>query len=117
MLRWQLKLNQFRLHLSGSVLNHTSITWSTDGDGHFDDENTLQTFYYPGKEDRRKALVTLSLTAFGNGTVCSSATDDLQVRFERCAVPDGQQSTTLVFPNPTQNILRINSGNELIKTF
>jgi hypothetical protein len=53
--------------LSGTVENAGSVSWSTSGDGIFDDNNLLNAGYLPGINDIASGTVTLTLTAFGSG--------------------------------------------------
>lgn len=65
---------------TGSVLptatNFSSISWSTDGDGTFDDNTALTPIYIPGNNDSSNGSVILTLQANGNGN-CSAATDSM----------------------------------------
>ncbi|GEM_PF-2460382 len=56
--------------------NAGSLTWSTSGDGTFDDATALLPIYTPGANDITNGSVTLQLQANGNGT-CSPVTDDM----------------------------------------
>ncbi|MCR5645414.1 MAG: T9SS type A sorting domain-containing protein [Bacteroidales bacterium] len=46
--------------------------WTTDGDGHFESDTTINTQYHPGDQDLANGMVTLTLTAIGKDTVTSS---------------------------------------------
>jgi len=61
--------------LNGSTTNATSSTWSTDGDGGFDDDSALDAIYTPGSDDITSGSVTLTLTA--NNQFCDPDTDDM----------------------------------------
>ena len=50
-----------------------SIFWATEGDGHFDYDTIANPIYSPGNQDLTNGSVTLTLTAFGNDTIVSSA--------------------------------------------
>lgn len=49
-----------------SVSNSSTYTWTTSGDGVFDDVNLLNSTYNPGDMDNSTGSVTLTLTAAGN---------------------------------------------------
>lgn len=49
-----------------SVSNSSTYTWTTSGDGAFDDINLLNVTYNPGDTDNSSGSVTLTLTAAGN---------------------------------------------------
>lgn len=64
--------------IDASVTNQSSITWSTSGDGGFNNTSILGTTYTPGAADRSAGSVTLTLTATGaNG--CANATDNMTI--------------------------------------
>ena len=54
-----------------------AVLWSTDGDGHFDNDTIANPTYFPGNQDIANGSTTLTLTAFGNDTVISTT----QIRF------------------------------------
>ena len=49
---------------SGFASNQTSIEWTTDGDGSFEDPASLATIYTPGTMDIDNGSVVLTLTAY-----------------------------------------------------
>ncbi|MCB0614256.1 MAG: DUF11 domain-containing protein, partial [Phaeodactylibacter sp.] len=57
----------------------TSATWSTNGDGSFDDVNSLTTTYTPGSNDINIGQVTLTLTTNDPIGPCPAATNDLLI--------------------------------------
>ena len=54
-----------------------SKLWTTDGDGHFDNDTISNPTYFPGSQDLTNGSVALTLTAFGNDTIVSTT----QIRF------------------------------------
>jgi len=63
-------------NVSGSTVNATTFTWSTDGgDGTFDNANALSTFYTPGDADVTAGGVTIILTA--ENQYCDPVEDEL----------------------------------------
>jgi len=66
--------------LNGNVSYGTTTTWSTTGDGIFDDINKLDAVYTPGVIDIAAGKVNLLLSTFGTGS-CSTTkvTDTLEV--------------------------------------
>ncbi len=68
--------------MSGSLGGATSsIAWSTNGDGIFDDEHQLTATYTPGVTDLTNGTVTLTITSNSNG-VCSAVSDDMILRID-----------------------------------
>jgi gliding motility-associated-like protein len=59
-----------------SAADFSSLSWSSSGDGAFDDPSALTTIYTPGAADISAGSVTLTLTANGNG-LCQSNSDDM----------------------------------------
>ena len=53
------------VQLDATAANFTSLEWTTDGDGEFNNNSILNPEYYPGEEDILNQTVTLTLTAFG----------------------------------------------------
>ncbi len=107
-------LNYAGLILKAEVSQYVGYVWSTDGDGHFETENSLMNFYHPGEEDKSKGSVNLSLTAFGD-EFCDSVTSVLKLSFDACTgVETEVDSKTLVYPNPTRDYLFIKSDIEPI---
>ncbi|PID93966.1 MAG: hypothetical protein CSA95_05750 [Bacteroidetes bacterium] len=49
---------------NGFASNYSSVLWTTDGDGTFEDETSLVTVYTPGDEDISNGLVEITLTAY-----------------------------------------------------
>jgi PKD repeat protein len=61
-----------------TVTNYTSVTWTTSGDGTFNNANLVNTTYTPGTNDIANGDVTLTLSA-ASGTVCGTSIDDSMV--------------------------------------
>src|SRR5262249_23114240 len=51
------------VQLAGKSTNATGCTWSTSGDGSFDNPASLTALYTPGPNDRASGTVTLTLTS------------------------------------------------------
>ena len=60
---------------NGFASNHTSVEWTTDGDGTFEDATALTTIYTPGSADIANGGVTLTLTAFAGADQVSDNVD------------------------------------------
>jgi len=56
---------------TASAENYTSLMWTTDGDGTFDDPTLMNPVYTPGEEDIANAETQLTLTAYQ--TACNDA--------------------------------------------
>jgi gliding motility-associated-like protein len=54
--------------LSGSVVNSSSVLWTTSGDGTFSNPFALAPQYFPGISDKAIGFVQLTLTANGTST-------------------------------------------------
>jgi len=52
---------------------HDQITWSTSGDGEFDDVNVLYPNYFPGSSDLLTGFVTLKMDVIRNGRKLSDS--------------------------------------------
>lgn len=64
--------------------NYTTIEWSTNGDGSFDDHLSSNPIYTPGIEDINNGNVVLTLTAIGS-EACGNITDEAIITIERSA--------------------------------
>lgn len=63
--------------LSGaSATNYSSLLWTSNGDGGFDDATALNPVYTPGSLDISNGTVTLTLTA-GSGAPCANGTSSM----------------------------------------
>jgi len=71
--------------LTGVVDNPTSVTWSSNGDGVWEDENTLNAIYNPGANDVEQGTVTLTLTAYFD-TGCEMGYDELELNISQLAI-------------------------------
>jgi hypothetical protein len=70
--------NDVSLNANATYFENT--VWTTSGSGNFEDENALNTNYYPSEEDYAAGIVSFTLTVVGvNGDIL---TDDLTVSFE-----------------------------------
>ena len=49
-----------------------SVLWTTEGDGHFEQDDIVNPIYIPGTQDIANGSVALTLSAFGNDTIVSS---------------------------------------------
>ncbi len=79
--------------LSGTAYNYSSILWTTSGTGTFNDPALLNAIYTPGLTDINTGLVTLTLTAFGNGS-CSEAADEvILIIIQQAVVFAGENDT------------------------
>jgi hypothetical protein len=68
--------------LSGSATNYNSVTWSTAGDGSFDNENILGATYTPGSGDIAAGSVVLTLTAGAVSPCAVDAADDMTLTIQ-----------------------------------
>lgn len=65
-------------HLLGYAVNHTSVMWTSSGDGMFSDATMLEPVYTPGLQDFANGNVTLTLTAHKDS---ETMTDDMTITF------------------------------------
>lgn len=66
------------VQLNGYVANQTSLEWTTEGDGTFDDATIIDAVYTPGAQDIADGGTTLTLTAFKDTEVI---TDSMEFTF------------------------------------
>jgi hypothetical protein len=97
--------------LAGSVGGGaTSGTWTTGGDGTFDDATKLNAVYTPGTQDKANGTVTLTLTTNDPTGPCAAVTNDMVITITDNPVrptveylaPDCDETTFSVkIPSPT----------------
>jgi hypothetical protein len=63
---------------AATAANYSSVSWTTSGDGTFNDITSLNPVYTPGANDASAGSVTLTLSAMGNGT-CPEVTSEMMV--------------------------------------
>jgi len=86
-----------------SVMNYSSVMWSTAGDGSFDDAGAVNPTYTPGANDIAAKEVTLTLTAYGNSP-CGEIMDEMMLSINTGIGENTAGFDVSIFPNP-------NSGN------
>jgi len=66
--------------LNGKITNSNGSVWSSSGTGIFSPSNTsLNALYIPNEKDKAEGIVTLTLTATGNGN-CTIVSDQMKIR-------------------------------------
>lgn len=68
--------------LSGSFTGATSATWTTSGDGTFDDDTSPTAVYTPGANDIATGTVTLTLTTDDPAGPCVAASDNVTITID-----------------------------------
>ena len=64
----------------------TMVTWSSTGDGNFDDNQSLNPIYTPGTTDVNNGFVSLIALTDNGGTTCPPATDIFTINFVAAAL-------------------------------
>lgn len=65
--------------ISGVAINSDEYFWFTSGDGTFNNENALQTLYFPGDDDRTNGEVELSINAYAQSPCEGLIMDEMHV--------------------------------------
>ncbi|HEX7016246.1 MAG TPA: hypothetical protein VF191_12120, partial [Cyclobacteriaceae bacterium] len=73
----------------------TSATWSTSGDGTFDNISLLNAVYTPGTADIDNGTVTLTLTTNDPAGPCLAASDDVVITIDPGATVDAGVTITI----------------------
>lgn len=103
--------NQSEFQLKGFAENYTSVLWTTNGDGFFENEEVLQTYYSPGEEDKVNGLVKLFLTAIAVEP-CTPISDSFFLTIDPCTgIEEEAQIEMQVFPNPATGYFSIITTN------
>ncbi|MFP4470305.1 MAG: T9SS type A sorting domain-containing protein, partial [Bacteroidales bacterium] len=82
------------LQLEAVATGYASVTWSTSGDGSFDDPSALSPVYTPGSEDLANGTFEICLTAHAFG-LCNDAEDCLQVALQEGPSADAGEDATI----------------------
>jgi len=72
----------------------TTLLWSTSGTGTFTDATIENTSYIPSSADISTGVVTLTLTAYGDGS-CTEASDDLTITINKSPTADAGSVTEI----------------------
>ncbi len=96
--------------------NYSSVLWSTDGDGTFDDQNSMNPTYTPGTNDIENASVVLTMMAANED--CGEVYDDMTLDISGLGLYENMAGFEVeIFPNPNtgQFAVELNgNSNELI---
>ncbi len=79
------QLNLASVTTPPSQSNATTLTWTTSGDGSFDNNSILTPIYTPGPTDLANSPITLTLTG-NNAGPCADAIDQLTLTIKPAAV-------------------------------
>ena len=104
-----------------SAGNYSSLLWSTNGTGSFNNPNILHPVYTPSAADILNGFVDLILTAGSNGP-CPGASDTMHLIIERVPIiglakeasissmlPDGSYNVTFRFTVDNLGISRLDN--------
>ncbi len=83
------------LQLNATASNFDLIFWLTEGDGTFENDSLLNTFYFPGIEDIESGSVKLTLTASSVSPCQGFASDNLFVFFHYLPLVDAGPDDTI----------------------
>jgi len=64
--------------INASAANYSAVLWTTSGNGTFSNSAGINPVYTPGSADITNGSVTLTMTAFGNGS-CGSVNDNMNL--------------------------------------
>ncbi|OPL13466.1 MAG: hypothetical protein AVO34_06255 [Firmicutes bacterium ML8_F2] len=95
------------LQLTAMAYNYNILSWTTAGDGTFNDTTLLNPIYTPGPQDIAGGSVQLTLTAIGTEGCVGEDSDDITVTIDECTGIDKQEALAiqlLIRPNPNTGI-------------
>jgi len=87
--------------LNGNAQNYTLVSWSTSGDGNFDNPSTLDPVYTPGIADVASGSVILSVTVYGYGS-CGSTSDEMTLNIYEIPIANAGADQTIANATSTQ---------------
>ncbi|MGC8866071.1 MAG: T9SS type A sorting domain-containing protein [Bacteroidales bacterium] len=103
---------QFNAQASG----HSSLEWTTSGDGYFDDPTSPTARYFPGEGDKQALQVVLTLTAHPINPCAEPATDPMTLLLDPCVgieEPIASSSLLTIEPNPSSGRFTLTLNNSL----
>ncbi len=71
------------VYVSANVDNYSSLLWTTNGDGTFNNPTLSSIIYFPGTNDLLSGTVDLSITAMPIAPCSNNVSDDLHVIFQK----------------------------------
>ncbi|MEA3478815.1 MAG: T9SS type A sorting domain-containing protein, partial [Bacteroidota bacterium] len=99
-----------------SAENYNSVSWSTSGDGNFDDANSVNPTYTPGTNDIEDEGVVLTMIATNDD--CGDVSDDMTLAISPLGVYENLAGYDVsIFPNPNtgQFSIELNgNSNEIV---
>ncbi|MGM0566162.1 MAG: T9SS type A sorting domain-containing protein [Bacteroidota bacterium] len=100
-----------QVYVSGEVsgVSSGSVSWSTSGDGHFDNDNFLSTYYNPGGNDVDNGQVILTLQASSPAPCNDIFTDEVVVNIQTAPLtPDAPYGEETVCQGEAEVTLQTN---------
>lgn len=95
--------------------NYDSLSWSTLGDGHFEDAFVLSTVYHPGNQDKEQRSVYLVLEAW---SYCGYACDTVRFElFEEFSLDGKTWANGQQRPNTQVVAAGLHNGNPFLSGF
>ena len=101
------------IELSGQATNYNSITWSTTGDGTFDDSLVLNAVYTPGLGDIEVGSVELELLVEAIPPATGSVSDNLTITITSAPTSDAGEDINIC-NNTTAQLAGIASSYESV---
>jgi PKD repeat protein len=75
--------------------SYSSLMWTTEGDGYFEDPSVIPGVYHPGAMDIANGGVTVTITAFGIGACATPASKDVYINIIRFAEVDAGEDMVM----------------------
>jgi len=107
------------LPLNGLAQNYLTTTWSTSGDGTFDNPGVLNAIYTPGQADISNAGVLIGLTAFAFLPCTNDALDELIITIDTLTFVNRMNALNepCIFPNPNSGVFTIENLEKFHNNF
>ena len=107
--------NETHTTITASATDEQSVLWETNGDGYFDDAESILTTYYPGTSDLQNSTVELCLTAYGFAS-CGNVTDCMTLMLNESAIVDAGNNQTICEDESVQLIATADNYDEVLWT-
>ena len=98
--------------LSGTATDYSSLGWTTDGDGTFDDNTSLTAIYTPGPTDISSGTANLTLTAYANLPCAVDAVDDMILSISLLPIANAGPDEEICLTDPEYYLVNATAANQ-----
>jgi len=90
--------------LSGTATNYNTLSWTSSGDGSFDDDSALDPIYTPGTTDIQNGTVTLTFEATGSAPCSFPISDNMTLSIQSLPTVNAGSDDNICVTIPTYTL-------------